>query len=302
MLPTIKKIKPDLIGFTDGSVRYGRVGAGGVFHIKQLTKTTSIRLNHETTIFDAERTGITHGIESIIPTTFWSTGIIFSDSLSNISNIRAIRNGQHKHIDIQIYETNRQLSELNRSITLYYIPSHTDIPGNDIADDLAGEATKRFVEYYHATTFQHIRNENRRDAIDEWKVQWKKTEKTKNFYSSAFSNEPDLQIHNLYNTLRPYETRWLIWLRSGFIPLNYIKHKQRTIDSPRCRCGLEEETREHYLLRCPLWNSIREKLFKHIRNNEKSSVPNLIRNEKNLPIIFEYIRQTKRFNNRKLDT
>ena len=46
--------------------------------------------------------------------------------------------------------------------------------------------------------------------------------------------------------------------------LKYDSHRSGTSKSPLCDCGLEDETSEHFLLRCSMYGSIRDDMFQQL--------------------------------------
>ena len=63
---------------------------------------------------------------------------IFSDSLSAINAL-----SQHRVSSITILECLNRINDMtnNNSVSLYWIPSHSNTPGNDEADRLSREGT-----------------------------------------------------------------------------------------------------------------------------------------------------------------
>ena len=59
-------------------------------------------------------------------------------------------------------------------------------------------------------------------------------------------------------------------LRLATSNLNYDLFRRHLLDDPVCSCGHTAETSEHFLLHCPLYNSIRNKTINKIYENERS--------------------------------
>ena len=59
-------------------------------------------------------------------------------------------------------------------------------------------------------------------------------------------------------------------LRLATSNLNYDLFRHHLLDDPVCSRGYTAETSEHFLLHCPLYNSIRNKTINKIYENEKS--------------------------------
>lgn len=108
----------------------GVVGAGVVDGSTELT----YRLPEQCSVFSAEAYAILKGLEEVPRD--GSRLVVFSDSLSVLA---AVESGSSKHPWIQGIET----AMLNRETTLVWIPGHTSIAGNDLADAAAKRANER---------------------------------------------------------------------------------------------------------------------------------------------------------------
>ena len=52
--------------------------------------------------------------------------------------------------------------------------------------------------------------------------------------------------------------------------LNYDLFRRHLLEDPICSCGYTAETSEHFLLHCPLYNSIRNKTINKLDENERN--------------------------------
>lgn len=113
--------------YTDGSYMDGVVGAGVVDNATH----TTFRLPEQCSVFSAEALAIVKGLESMPDDE--DNLAVFSDSLSVLA---AVESGNSKHPWIQQIE---QLMR-GRDVTLVWIPGHSGIAGNDLADEAAKKA------------------------------------------------------------------------------------------------------------------------------------------------------------------
>ena len=74
------------------------------------------------------------------------------------------------------------------------------------------------------------------------------------------------------------------------------------LEDPICSCGYTAETSEHFLLHCPLYNSIRNKTINKLDENERNISTLLFGNDqlhsetnkKIFAIVYDFLRQTDR--------
>ena len=61
-------------------------------------------------------------------------------------------------------------------------------------------------------------------------------------------------------------------LRLAISDLNYDLCRRHLLEDPICSCGYTAETSEHFLLHCPLYNSIRNKTINKLGDYEIISI------------------------------
>ena len=91
-------------------------------------------------------------------------------------------------------------------------------------------------------------------------------------------------------------------LRLAISDLNYDLFRRHLLEDPMCSCGYTAETSEHFLLHCPLYNSIRNKTINKLDENKRNINTLLFGNDqlhletnKNIfAIVHDFLRQTDR--------
>ena len=129
------------IAWTDGSVKDHLAGAGFFIVQKSQPIKLSLRLQNGSSIWTAEWWAIFCCLQLCL--TFiepHSTIIVFTDSLSNVLRWKSLQSTCRAVIESNLVQLNDQLAAHHISIIIHWIPSHSNIHGNDIADELAKAA------------------------------------------------------------------------------------------------------------------------------------------------------------------
>ena len=119
--------------YTDGSKMENGVGAAVVLH----DHVSMLRLPNFSSIYTAEAVEISFALD-LIRTSHTHKALILSDSLSTLRNINNITS--LNEITRKIQNQLNDLTQSGHSITLIWIPSHSQISGNERADQKARQA------------------------------------------------------------------------------------------------------------------------------------------------------------------
>ena len=122
--------------------------------------------------------------------------------------------------------------------------------------------------------------------------------------------------NTIFEINNPYGLKLLTRLRVGLSHLRYHKfrHNFQECINPKCVCGLEIETTTHFLLHCPLFQSVRQSLLINIKKIDESILKKhdelitktllygdgkfvLSCNKSIIPLTIEFIVSTGRFSN-----
>jgi ribonuclease HI len=219
------------------------VGAAfAVFDNLTSTFTKIIKLNNEATVYQAELAAIK---EALIWTSENSTNLstpfvnLFSDSLSGL---QAITKFVQQNPYIQSIQT--QLIQLKRTLTLnlFWIKGHTGIVGNELADALAKEATKKEqIDLELSLGPSYIKNQLKKLLQNDWLHYWQTSDKGRHTYKLL----PKVSTTQLYDSpfLNPFITN------HGPFPEYFYRINRHDLITPNCLCGALG-TSLHYMFDC----------------------------------------------------
>ena len=158
-------------------------------------------------------------------------------------------------------------------VTLVWVPSHTNIKGNERADSLAKAATeKNTIDLRVGYTFSEILPQIKNYINKKWQRQYRAT-KTKGHYKKIQPKVNRLiKYANKFRKLEVAITR----LRLGKCNLNKYLNDYKIIPSPLCtKCRTREDI-NHFLTKCKAHNL--PQLLKETANKYKIAfnIPNIL--------------------------
>ena len=221
--------------------------------------------------------------------------VIFTDSLSNVLKWDKIQRTTRALIEKNFNYLNENLLKMNCKVLIHWIPGHSNIIGNDIADQLAKQALNRNkIDILPIpSAVKSIQNYNSNIRTEYIKM-WNKRPDNAIYYLSAKKPSNDKAI--IHHGLRFQQSQWLTWCFINRAPLNHILHYMKYVDSPACKCGFYEENLAHYLFDCPLWLQQRYQMYANLNTSSfHISIQLLLKNDKGRQALIQFIASTRRF-------
>lgn len=268
---TISASLPTTRIFTDGSI--GKNGAGFsaiIFPAPNLQHSLAGSLPHHTSIFQAEGYAILAALNWIVSTRPLPGQIyeIISDSKSALAASTPSASAKSSEPFSSIIKI---LSVYNDNIKLYWTPSHSGNPGNEMADSLAKSVAIRWSSQNPLLpmTKTYAKEVIHNHISSLWEVEWqslKSGTSTRSFFPSIASSK-------ILNTLTlSYQTYQLL---TGHCRLNAYQYRFKHISSPLCSCLSEIESIDHFLLRCPIFSTHRVPLIHSVLSLNRIWPPDL---------------------------
>ena len=243
-----------LLIYTDGS----KTNTGVAFSVAGyqqggIIRTEARKIPPEASIFTAELYAILLAVRKGAKTTYNYVTIV-SDSKSSIQAINQIpsKNPIVNLIQEKIYQS-------EKNFNLCWVPSHVGIPGNELADRAAQEATKRNASINVPVLRCDIKSQIKRESAAKWKEEWQMIPES----SNKLREITDSPFHFAHSTCT--DRRWeraLSRLRLGHSRITH-GYLMSGGSPPMCdHC--DEETRlsiKHILVECPAYREKRRQFL-----------------------------------------
>ena len=156
----------------------------------------------------------------------------------------------------------KNIKESGVDLEISWTPGHADIRGNELADKLAKEAAEEAKEMDDSSvvvTMEDVKSATKKFGIKKWQDMWEKSERGRTLY--IHRPEVNFILKHSFKTTKGEKA--ISQLRTGYANLNEYLFKCGLKDSDKCECG-EIETCDHFLLRCPVYETQREFLKKRL--------------------------------------
>lgn len=177
------------------------------------------------------------------------------------------RDLEHKLEAIQLINDVESIAP-HVKITLRWCPGRKGIPGNEKEDSLANKAAKKPLPSSHADKPTYasfcaaIKTWSERSAIESYT--------THDIKRLGHGPHPKQHIAALNNLKNKHSVSSITQLRTGHAPLFQYLARRNLRSDPTCKCGLDQENVEHFLLSCPIHVDPRQDLRNEL---DKLEVP-----------------------------
>ena len=179
--------------------------------------------------------------------------VIFSDSLSVLL---AVKDRSSTDITNILSEVQR-INSHGAHVTLQWVPGHSGIPGNEVADQLSKTGAS-MPQTNTAASLRTCRGILRAKSKERWLNDWANAETGRPLY--RFMDKPDPK--DPANLLCRGDQTLIFRARTGHLQTNKHINRINPMWLPHCRhCDHHEESVEHLLLHCPSLATLRLQLL-----------------------------------------
>uniref|UniRef100_A0A1E1W0T4 Uncharacterized protein n=1 Tax=Pectinophora gossypiella TaxID=13191 RepID=A0A1E1W0T4_PECGO len=182
---------------------------------------------------------------------------IFTDSLSCLQDIikKPFHSKDNFYLTLKIKEVLFKCQQSGIEVILAWIPSHSGITGNEIADQCAKEAIRTGREVYNKQFSRDIRCLAKPHLHKSWTERWNNSRLIKGKHYGGI--QPFVPIKPWFFKYRNFDKpvcSTIIRLRLGHVCSPVFLAKLRIRDHSLCECGEEEGTLDHLFFNCPRLN------------------------------------------------
>jgi len=223
-------------------------------------------------IMSAELFSIMNAVEWFHNESNCLEGVIFSDSLSSLKLLENIGKTKPNSYKSKIRDYLVQITDAHKLLTIFWIPSHKGIPGNEAADNEAKRAITENIITIPNITMKDAKHFIREKINREWENRW-----VNNMVSCQHMKNIKQKVGRWSWASNPKNRRQetaLARLRIGHSGLRAHMFRTGLVASPLCECGLYE-TPQHTLVECNIYSNERNHLKRKL---EQSGVQLNMRN------------------------
>ena len=287
--------------YTDGSGINNGIGAAMYCRTDQHVEQRYLGKSSESMVYAGELEAIYMAV--IHAKTFTQTECqIFSDSQPAMKSLAKPKRQSGQAIIKQILN---EVDELYLTTPTYalqieWVPGHIGILGNEKADQVAKSAAMEKINPAPQPTLKSARANEIHQAIkQEQQKQWQNGKETaahlRNItkQNSAKRMKPSSQIYERLSKRK--HIAWIARLRTGHSSLNGYLARFNIIDKAICLgCGGAEETVHHFLLVCPIYERMRDRMRKEVGVGGMK-IERLLGDSRRIKDTIEFIESTERF-------
>ncbi|KAH8036380.1 hypothetical protein HPB51_000162 [Rhipicephalus microplus] len=174
---------------------------------------------------------------------------LYTDCLSLLQAI-----SEYKTTDPRVRDVKALLNDISATteITLYHVPGHSGLLGNELADFLAARAARLGDARQAPLTLRAVRSILRREQLRRWDSDWRQNNADTDFFKWV------THVLDAPSWFPPNRTLVTLLTRHGRFHSYF--HRFNLLAESVCSCSATCERTDHYLYYCPLTTQITGKI------------------------------------------
>jgi len=287
--------------YTDASSIENRKGIGVGFTVLDHSQTpakftfeASSNIGPDQLVYNGELEGVTRAIEYASEIAIRGTQFkIYSDNQAGLFRLRTPSDKPGQSYQIRAINAAKLVVEKGATIDLNWVPGHTDIEGNELADKLAKEGTAREPSTYESS-YALLGVKIRAKARAEWRAILDKYSRRDNQSPGTYSKQFGWKIGSQIqlpgtNTKRELASSFYqLKIGYGYIK-DYLYRLGHSIDN-KCNCR-SRETPSHLILYCNKLKPERKKLENKLKT--RLSLGLLLHTTIGISLTLEFLNKTR---------
>ena len=260
--------------YTDGSKVTNANYVGSACYVPQLKIEICKSIDNNASIYTAECIAIELAMNVALQH-YDQDIFIFSDSLSvlqTLNNIEVSTTTNRYIFNIRKKYEIFLKKHPNSKIQFFWLPSHRGIEGNEMADTLAKNGTKKNYPNFSKIPFTDFYEKIQKltYASTERQLTSQGQIKGKKYFNMSYNKSRKPWFHN--KKLKRETIVTINRIRADHYNLAESLAKINVVNSPLCNCNKEVQNINHILWQCILFDKQREKLVKSL-NKLKFQLP-----------------------------
>jgi ribonuclease HI len=304
--------------YSDGSGNNGKTGAAAVLYrkgqaepLKTIQKYIGPAREHNT--FEAEAVGgiLAMWLLKSTPETYGKTVSFYTDNQSLIQSLHSPKATSGQHL---VKNLVKEAKEVNARLQIRWISGHSNVSGNEKADELAGKAAEGRssrqedlppkLQPQIPTSASAMKQDYHRTLMRRWKEMWTKSPRMLRFSEQINEDFLFMKYHKLRNGLTREQASVVMQIRCGHIPLNAYLHRIGKTASRTCQeCTNREdgvpETVKHFIFECPAYTE-KWHIMERVTGTRQDDLRTIMKDLKKLKALTAYVNQTGRLKRQEL--
>ncbi|KAG6445231.1 hypothetical protein O3G_MSEX003784 [Manduca sexta] len=246
--------------YTDGSK--DSQDSGAAFFDPQLNIITKFKIKANISIINCELIAISEALSYILHID-QENFVIFSDSKSSLQHLARVPSTlRGLPIAVVILNTLCKIRAMNKNVTIQWIPSHSGIMGNEMADLGARQAAYEGINYIAVPVYSDVLGCVKNLCRQRWNEYYEEQSKTKGIWYKTMQAEPLRYPWFEKRRIDRKHVVALLRMRAGHIPTNTFAHLVGKSNTPNCSVCKVREDLHHVLVECERSAPERQDMFR----------------------------------------